>query len=96
MEIKKMDERTIQVEFTLTQDGRLDFKSCNGDTEIIYELTRHAREKSLAYQRSQTRLDPLTLINLGIISLLTLLLCGVFAQILTRPAPEHPSIHHQL
>ena len=96
MEIKKTDEHTIQVEFTLTQDGRLDFKSCNGDTEIIYELTRHAREQSLAYQRFQTRLDPLTLVNLGIIGLLTLLLCGVFAQIVTRPAPEHPPIYHQL
>jgi hypothetical protein len=96
MEIKKMNECTVQVEFTLTQDGRLDFKSCNSDIEIIYELTRHAREQSLAYQRFQTRLDPLTLINLGIISLSTLLLCGVFARIVTRPVPEHLSIHRQL
>jgi len=84
----------VQVEFTLTQDGRLDFKSCNGDTEIIYELTRRAREQAEAYRRAQTRTDPLTIVSLGIIGILTLLMCGIFAQMITtRPVPQPPPIH---
>ena len=86
--------RPVEVEFTLTQDGRLDFKSCNGDTEIIYELTRRAREQAEAYRRAQTRTDPLTIVSLGIIGILTLLMCGIFAQMITtRPVPQPPPIH---
>ena len=85
--------RPVQVEFTITQDGRLDFKSCNGDTEIIYELTRCAREQAEAYRRAQTRTDPLTIVSLEIISMLTLLMCGIFTQMITRAAPQPPPIH---
>jgi len=83
----------VQVEFTLTEDGRLDFKSRNGDTEIIYELTCRAREQAEAYRRAQTRTDPLTIVGLGIIGILTLLMCGIFAQMITRPAPQPTPIH---
>jgi len=94
MKSQKMESnRPVEVEFTLTQDGRLDFKSCNGDTEIIYELTRRAREQSEAYRRAQMRTDPLMIVSLGIMGILTLLMCGIFAQTITRPALQHPPIH---
>jgi len=86
-------KHSVQVEFTLTQDGRLDFKSCNGDPEIIYELTRRACEQAEAYRRAQMRTDPLTIVSLGIIGMLTLLMCGIFAQMITRAAPQPPPIH---
>lgn len=95
MKSQKMESnRPVEVEFTLTQDGRLDFKSCNGDTEIIYELTRRAREQAEAYRRAQMQTDPLAIVSLGIIGILTLLMCGIFAQIITtRPVPQPPPIH---
>lgn len=77
-----------EIEFTLSQDGHLVVKSCS-DSEIIYELTRTAREQAQTYRKSQQ--DPIAMFLLGIA--VSVLLMGVY-QILNRPSPQYlPQAH---
>ncbi|MBW4444131.1 MAG: hypothetical protein KME10_23480 [Plectolyngbya sp. WJT66-NPBG17] len=79
------NNRTVQVEFTLSEEGRLTYRGCS-DPSIIYELSCRAAEQARAYQRSQTRQDPLAIALTGIASAcLIVLIWGIF----TRPAPEY-------
>jgi hypothetical protein len=83
-----MTSDKVQVEFTLTQDGRLIFKSCNGSDEIIYELTRRANEQALFYKRIQIIKE---IVPLAIIALMLGTLFGLFVQVISRPSPEYRS-----
>lgn len=82
-------EQTQQIEFTLSEDGRLFYRG-NADPAVIYELSCRAAEQAAAYRRSQTRQDPIALF---IAAMLTGLASACFVvlvwQILTRPAPQY-------
>ncbi|BAY55268.1 hypothetical protein NIES2135_20910 [Leptolyngbya boryana NIES-2135] len=81
-----MTERQVmQVEFTLSEDGRLFYRGCS-DPEIIYELSCRAAEQARAYQKFQTRQDPIALCLVGLAASILLALAY---QIVSRPAPEY-------
>lgn len=81
----KTTNHLVQIEFTLSEDGRLTYRGCS-DPAIIYELSCRAAEQATAYRKAQTKQDPIALCLVGIAA--SILLALVY-QIVTRPAPEY-------
>ena len=84
-----MQHEKQQIEFTLASDGHLTYRG--SDDQIIYELTRRAREQADAYHRYHSRQDP---IAVAIFSVAIAILLSLVYQIATRPSPQYlPQAH---